>query len=188
MDFIDAATAALVSLLQATINAHPSIADNAVPVSAAWPDFRTDPPTAVAYVVVSTANPTLGPVQPRKQTFADGVATYAIAKWSATLQVDVFARYKDTAAALSAVVRSALSDPPSDPGRTFACAAYHNAKVRIIPEEGDREWGADAALGAIFRRTLELSWIGTVYATKEWPTFETLVLDLNSRTTTISLE
>jgi len=188
LDFIDAAKATLAAHLQTALNAHASIADGAIPVQVDWPDFGADAPSQIAYVIVTSSNPTLSPRVPSQHAFAEGVVQYGIGRWDATLQVDVAARYKDTAQELGGIVRQALSDVPFDAGRTLTCADYHNAKIRLSPSEGDRDWGAEASFAGMFRRTIEAAWGGPVLASRAWPTYEQLVLAVNARSHTVTLE
>lgn len=188
LDFIDAAKAALASYLQTALNAHASIADGAIPVQVDWPDFGAAAPSQIAYVIVTSSNPTLSPRVPSQHAFEGGTATYAIGRWDATLQVDVAARYKDAAQDLGTIVRQALSDVPFDAGRTITCDGYYDAKVRLSPSEGDRDWGAEASFAGMFRRTIEAAWGGPLLATRAWPTYEQVVLAVNTRSQTVTLE
>lgn len=185
MDFLDAFIATLVAHLQATIDAHPSIATGAVTVIAGWPDFQAQRDPDLAYVCVVAGDPTTTPNPSARVAYEDGIAAYDFATWEANVQVDVYARYKDTVAALSPVVRAALADVPFDAGRTFTLSNYHDARARVVADARDQEWEADAVLTGLWRRTITLAASGPVIATREWPAYESSVVDINGRTLTV---
>lgn len=185
MDFLDAFLTTVVAHLQAQIDAHPSIATGAVTVIAGWPDFQAARDADIAYVCVVAGDPTTTPNPSASVSFAAGIAAYDFASWEANVQVDVFSKYKDTVAALSPVVRAALADVPFDAGRTFTLANYYNARARVVADARDQEWEADAVLTGLWRRTITLAASGPVITTREWPAYESSVVDINGRTLTV---
>lgn len=185
MDFLDATIAALVAYLQTAIDNHASIATGAVTVIAGWPDFQAARDSDIAYVCVTAGDPTTSPTPSRQHSYAEGVTAYDVGSWDGAMQIDVFSRYKDTAQALSPVVRAALTDPPFDAGRTFTLSSYHNAKARVVADGRDVEWDADAVLTGLWRRTITLAAGGSVIATRSWPAYATSVVDINGRTVNV---
>ena len=167
INYIDAAADAMVTHLQAAIDA--AAGAGKVTVVRGWQDLATPKNSASterARVAVSMGRPELFPCASRMVSRATVAATedqaeswevrYATATWTAAMQIDAFAMDRAGRDALARIIDAAMHpNVPSDSALTLDCDTYHGVQVRIVVDSEENRGDEVAAISGRWRRLIE---------------------------------
>ena len=164
-DYDEAVARALVAYLQAAVDAYVP-PNGTVQVVNGFSDGSEDQPTGPAFIAVSHGQADETPISPviyRETADGDDLDVLdAVARWSLTVQVDLFTSYRDQRAELGPVIRQALSPGVAHPKLALTLEDYHDL-VALLAVDSVQDPDDDEAYAAReWRRTWSCTVTGMV--------------------------
>lgn len=181
-----AATDAIVTALQTAMNAAlPNLDPGTILVRDGWPDAQAGIPSGT-YLIVTSGDLVQEPHKPIpwSSTTTDGVVTqlYGVATWLMSVQVDVFADFKDQRDGLVPFARAVFATIPFSGNATLTLSGYHSTQMRVkVTSESDDD--PKGTIGGRWRHTFEIEAQGKIIVDHDWFELQTLALDINGTLT-----
>lgn len=164
LDYDEATARAIVTALQAGLDAATSA--GAVSVVLGWPDAQAAQPQGPAIVAVTYGEATETPINPTiyNETEDDGAIEVLdiVARWELSVQVDLFASYRDQRAELAPVIRQILSPGVAHPKLALTLTDYHDLVVLLMVDSVGDVDDEDAMVAREWRRTWQCTARGKV--------------------------